>query len=577
MATAHGLGANASTRGGNINLGVAGLSDAFTTLQQTYPNNPERWTQANAAAIYNDGLGGTGVRHFIETGDNSALTPVTRRYVQNVTGPSPGDALATARQNPALAGDLAGFAGVQASSERLASQAANENVGARFGNFGSVLSLLSQGKSGAASIAEQNYADPSISDPGARAADQARRVEAAQRDLARAMAEANGEITTQTRNANDLAAAWGVGYGAVRNATIQQRALALAKGDPVAAQRLVPGLTQQDNAQQQQDAAQAHFQSGVSAGEAQYNLSLGIGPQDEIDRLLAARQAQDTAALRFPTQPGAQQQFVGDAATAQQLNFAVDGMVKMRDAAKSMGDAVIGSTEQLLRGGETFKRAVGGLFENLADTILQTAFQKPLENLFSGIFGSVLGTGSGSAAASIGNGSWLDGAVQSGGFLAGLSNFLGFGGGAAADAAVGGGAWQIGGTTFARGGAFGPEGPIRYNATGNILSVPTTFRTADGARNVGGEAGYEGLLPLRVMPNGSLGVDAANFAGGGGPNVTVHAPVIIQGGNGAGGAPDQTQMAAVQRQFEQMAKDVFTREAIRNQRPGGVFNRGVAT
>lgn len=51
-------------------------------------------------------------------------------------------------------------------------------------------------------------------------------------------------------------------------------------------------------------------------------------------------------------------------------------------------------------------------------------------------------------------------------------------------------------------------------ARGGVVTGPTLFPMADGATGLMGEAGEEGILPLRRGPNGRLGVEASGGGGG---------------------------------------------------------------
>jgi phage-related minor tail protein len=67
---------------------------------------------------------------------------------------------------------------------------------------------------------------------------------------------------------------------------------------------------------------------------------------------------------------------------------------------------------------------------------------------------------------------------------------------------------------FAKGGAFSAGQPITAFADGGVLTRPSYFGMGGGRMGVAGEAGPEGILPLRRGPNGRLGVEA--YGGGGG-------------------------------------------------------------
>jgi len=122
-----------------------------------------------------------------------------------------------------------------------------------------------------------------------------------------------------------------------------------------------------------------------------------------------------------------------------------------------------------------------------------------------------------------GGGSGFGGIVQSA--LSGIMGLFGGGGSSPLPGSLG----AAGGLplpSFARGGAFGPFGPIEAFANGGILHQPTLFRFARGgtlATGLGGEAGPEAIMPLARDRSGRLGV-----RGGGGPNITVN----VAGGNG---------------------------------------------
>ncbi len=63
---------------------------------------------------------------------------------------------------------------------------------------------------------------------------------------------------------------------------------------------------------------------------------------------------------------------------------------------------------------------------------------------------------------------------------------------------------------FAKGGAFSAGKPIAF-AKGGILDSPTTFGLSGGKTGVAGEAGTEGILPLKRGSSGNLGVEASGM------------------------------------------------------------------
>lgn len=65
----------------------------------------------------------------------------------------------------------------------------------------------------------------------------------------------------------------------------------------------------------------------------------------------------------------------------------------------------------------------------------------------------------------------------------------------------------------AKGNAFGPSGVIPF-ADGGIVNSPTLFGFAGGKTGVMGEAGTEGILPLKRGRDGKLGVIASGMGGG---------------------------------------------------------------
>jgi len=88
-----------------------------------------------------------------------------------------------------------------------------------------------------------------------------------------------------------------------------------------------------------------------------------------------------------------------------------------------------------------------------------------------------------------------------------------------------GGAWSGGTQMFAQGGAF----------TNSVVSNPTSFGMANGARGIMGEAGDEAIVPLARTRNGDLGVRMMGGGSSGGTVVQVNVNVT---GNGSSSSSD---------------------------------------
>jgi len=67
---------------------------------------------------------------------------------------------------------------------------------------------------------------------------------------------------------------------------------------------------------------------------------------------------------------------------------------------------------------------------------------------------------------------------------------------------------------FAKGGVFSNGSSITAFADGGVLNRPTFFGMGGNRMGVAGEAGPEGILPLRRGPGGRLGVEAYGSGGG---------------------------------------------------------------
>lgn len=148
-----------------------------------------------------------------------------------------------------------------------------------------------------------------------------------------------------------------------------------------------------------------------------------------------------------------------------------------RDTEKAL-DELSEFTKQFQRNvqdvlGDNIASALKGDFDSIEDAwktmLLNMAAQAAAAELAKGLFGA-------------------DGR---GGWLASLPSILG----------------------FAKGGVFSQGQPVTAFADGGVLTRPTFFGMGGGRMGVAGEAGAEGILPLRRGRGGKLGVEA--YGGGG--------------------------------------------------------------
>lgn len=120
----------------------------------------------------------------------------------------------------------------------------------------------------------------------------------------------------------------------------------------------------------------------------------------------------------------------------------------------------------------------------------------------------------------------------------------------------------------AKGNVFQNGQHLTAYAKGGILSSPAVFPTRSGM-GVAGEAGPEGILPLKRMRNGVLGVVSD---GGGGGNVQLnYSPTFslnIEGGDGKNG-PERGNMEQLLRVMDNETRKLVYEILDREQRPGG--------
>ncbi|WP_414056824.1 phage tail tape measure protein [Pantoea dispersa] len=173
--------------------------------------------------------------------------------------------------------------------------------------------------------------------------------------------------------------------------------------------------------------------------------------------------------------------------------------------------------------------------------IAKVALQMAAVNLVSGIVSSVGGAAVGAASA----------------------------GGGSANNSFSGGAYNNL-TLNAKGGVYQSHDLSQYS--GSVVSSPTLFAFAKGA-GLMGEAGPEAIMPLTRAADGSLGVRAIGTGGGsGGTNISVSAPVTIEGGGA--GETSAANTANTARQLQGIIQTSITERLKKEILPGGLLYRG---
>jgi hypothetical protein len=170
-----------------------------------------------------------------------------------------------------------------------------------------------------------------------------------------------------------------------------------------------------------------------------------------------------------------QQKMLGD--TKREMEIFTDTMNIMSQTA---ADAFAG----FVMGTKSAKEAFQEMIQSMISGLVRLASQKMVEQLF--------------------------------GYIAGIAGSA-IGGGGALGTGEGGGLYDPYG--HAHGAAFGPAGRYAF-AKGGVVSRPTLFNFAKGT-GLMGEAGDEGILPLKRNSKGDLGVQAEGSGGGGGTNIAI--------------------------------------------------------
>ena len=210
-----------------------------------------------------------------------------------------------------------------------------------------------------------------------------------------------------------------------------------------------------------------------------------------------------------------------------QINDMMDPIRQLTELSETLASAFSESFKGIVSGSMTAREALANLFQRTADQFLDMAARIIAAQIKMRILGIALNF----------IGSFGGGGGGGGGFVTTTDNI----------------------TPTANGNAFDQNGIIPF-AKGGVVNKPTLFPFAKGT-GLMGEAGPEGILPLRRGPDGRLGVEAH---GGGGPtNIVVNVDA-----SGSSVEADSQQQKALGK----VIAAAIQSEIAKQKRPGGLLS-----
>lgn len=232
-----------------------------------------------------------------------------------------------------------------------------------------------------------------------------------------------------------------------------------------------------------------------------------------------------------------------------------------KQAARNIQDTLGSSVQDLLEGNySSIEKSWASMLNRMVAQAIAADLGKSLLGDFDktgqlgGWLGELLGTSGGTASKS----STTSSGGSSGGIIGALASQL-LGSSGSGGSAMGS-VWDLfgsswGGGFWANGGAFDAFGPVKAFAAGDVFDSPTAFRYGTSQLGIMGEAGPEGVLPLRRDAFGRLGVMAGG--GGGGSSSTTHQYIQVSMPEGANRSTGL-----------QFGRTIASRLAVANQRNG---------
>ncbi|MCW5733489.1 MAG: tape measure protein [Enhydrobacter sp.] len=185
------------------------------------------------------------------------------------------------------------------------------------------------------------------------------------------------------------------------------------------------------------------------------------------------------------------------AASAEQTRVMTEWANLARETFTGLFTDIVSGLQQGQSLWDAFGNAAMNALNKIANKLIEMAAERLFQAAFSGGGGGFGGGG--------------------GGFLGGLISIVGSifgGGGGFGSGGFGGGMLSGIGGIYANGAAFHRGHEIAF-ANGGIVTGPTRFAMSGGRTGIMGEAGEEGILPLRRGRGGRLGVEASGVGGGG--------------------------------------------------------------
>lgn len=280
---------------------------------------------------------------------------------------------------------------------------------------------------------------------------------------------------------------------------------------------------------QQELATNANSMELTRADIGAGGLSFGQG-RERI--MLEARIAQRARLNPQDNANGLNDQYAAQQREMLALKTQLEDVNAMRTAFQGFGEAAASAFSAATVGGQKFGTVMQTLVQNIAQIATRQFIMRPLMNLLGSAFDGLLGGGSG------------------GGGL--------FGGG------------MKSAETSAMGNVFADRSVVPF-ANGGVIDRPTFFPMANGGTGLAGEAGAEeGILPLKRLPNGNLGVMSS---GGGnqsnGNTFSMNVPITVQSGAAGEGGLSPDALKSLQSQLREATEGMFNTMVDRAMRPGG--------